>query len=177
MEFFIERGYTITSPFGKRIDPITKQISFHTGVDMVKSHKASIFAFVSGRVVWAKEGLKGSGYGGYGNVVAIKDSNNYTHVYAHLDSIQIDEGKEVHQGQELGRQGTTGRSTGSHLHYEIRERGWNTHIDPLMYLDNYFRHEKKRQEVIEEMSKYFKDIPRDHWGVNHIDRLYEKGII
>jgi hypothetical protein len=117
-----------------RKHPITGNKQMHTGIDMVKSHRAPIFAFVAGKVTWAKFGTKGSGYGNYGNVVAIKDLQGYTHVYAHLDSICVQEGEFVEVGQKIGRQGATGQVTGSHLHYEIRRQGWGTHVDPSKYL-------------------------------------------
>jgi len=132
-------GYRITSPYGQRTHPIRGGSHFHTGIDMTKSHQAPIHAFVSGKVIWAKWGARGTGYGGFGNVVAIRDSNGYTHMYAHLDSITVREGQDVKQGDVIGKQGATGEVTGSHLHYEVRSSGWGTHVDPVKYLDEYFR--------------------------------------
>ncbi|WP_289138406.1 peptidoglycan DD-metalloendopeptidase family protein [uncultured Brevibacillus sp.] len=122
---------------------------FHTGIDLVKTHQAPINAFVAGEVIHAKEGVAGSGFGGYGIVVAIRDpETGHLHCYAHLDSVAVKVGDKVKQGQLIGRQGNTGQSTGSHLHYEIRKSsspqyGWiadreKNCFEPVKYLDDYF---------------------------------------
>lgn len=138
-------GYKVTSGYGYRKDPIgSGQDVFHPGIDMVKEHKAPIYAFAGGTVVFAGLGKTGSGLGGYGNVVLIKDLNGYGHLYAHLDSVVVTTGAQVSKGQMIGRQGATGQVTGSHLHYEIRREtspsyGWSADksastIDPIAYL-------------------------------------------
>ncbi|MBP1993240.1 M23 family metallopeptidase [Paenibacillus eucommiae] len=137
MEIF--PGYRITSPYGMRLDPITGVPSFHTGIDMVKFHRAPIFAFAAGEVVHAREGVTGSGFGGFGNVVAVKDERGALQCYAHLDSISVKVGQKIAEGLEIGKQGMTGRVTGSHLHYEVRKTsspsyGFGTHTDPYQYL-------------------------------------------
>ncbi|WP_019422847.1 peptidoglycan DD-metalloendopeptidase family protein [Paenibacillus sp. OSY-SE] len=133
----------VTSPYGWRNDPFNGKKVCHTGVDVVKLHQAPIHAFAAGEVVHASMGAAGSGFGGFGNVVAIKDSNGHLQCYAHLDSIGVTVGQIVKEGQELGKQGTTGRSTGSHLHFEVRSKaspslGFGHHIDPGHYLSNFF---------------------------------------
>lgn len=134
-------GWTITSPYGYRSDPFNGSRSFHTGIDIVKYHKYPTPAFVGGVVLFAGEGGPGTGFGGYGNVVAIKDAKGYVHCYAHLDSVAeaAVRGRTIQRGDIVGYQGTTGRSTGSHLHYEIRAKdmpsyGYGTHVDPGAYL-------------------------------------------
>lgn len=143
------KGYRITSPFGYRTHPIKGNRSFHTGVDLVKSHRAPIQAFIGGRVIYAGLGHTGTGFGGYGNVVLIEDSNGRGNVYAHLDSVSVKKGQVVKAGDVIGRQGNTGQSTGSHLHFEIRKKvqnripyGWiadraNNCLEPMTYVDNY----------------------------------------
>lgn len=143
------RGYRVTSPYGWRNHPITKKRAFHTGIDLVKSHKAPIQAFIGGKVLFAGFGKTGTGFGGYGNVVLIGDSNGRGHVYAHLDSVSVKVGQTVKAGQTIGRQGNTGNSTGSHLHYEIRKKaeskppyGWiadraNNCVEPTKYVETY----------------------------------------
>lgn len=143
-------GYRVTSPFGERKDPIDGKQKEHTGIDLVKAHKAPIFAFMAGEVVHARMGQSGSGFGGFGNVVAIKDERGALHCYAHLDSCTVKVGQRVAAGQEVGKQGNTGRTTGlgaaneagSHLHYEVRQRstpsyGLGSHTDPGAYLSKY----------------------------------------
>lgn len=143
------RGYRVTSGFGYRNHPIRKVKSFHTGIDLVKSHKAPIQAFVGGKVLFAGFGKSGSGFGGYGNVVLIQDKNGRGNVYAHLDSVSVKKGQTVKAGQVIGRQGNTGNSTGSHLHFEVRKKaessppyGWisdrpNNCLEPTKYIDSY----------------------------------------
>ncbi|MGF9913755.1 M23 family metallopeptidase [Paenibacillus ehimensis] len=134
-------GWKVTSPYGYRSDPFTGSRVFHTGIDLVKYHKYPIPAFVGGAVLFAGEGVSGTGFGGYGNVVAIKDGKGYVHCYCHLDSVAVKKGQILSKGDIVGNQGTTGRSTGSHLHYEVRAKdtpsyGYGTHVDPGEYLEN-----------------------------------------
>ncbi|GGA80425.1 peptidoglycan DD-metalloendopeptidase family protein [Ornithinibacillus halotolerans] len=143
-------NYRVTSPYGYRTDPITRDgKSFHDGIDLVKRHRAPIQAFIGGVVIYAGNGAPGTGVGGYGNVVVIRDKNNRAHVYAHLDSVAVRKGQTVERGHIIGRQGATGnRVTGSHLHYEIRKKsspslGWIQDpqartLDPTKYLRNYY---------------------------------------
>lgn len=145
------KDYRITSGFGWRNHPISGQRAFHTGIDLVKSHQAPIEAFTEGEVLFVGMGQSGTGFGGYGNVVLIKDKNNRGQVYAHLDSVSVRKGQKVSKGQEVGKQGSTGQSTGSHLHYEVRKKaessppyGWiadraNNCLEPTQYLRDYYR--------------------------------------
>ncbi|MCR2821857.1 M23 family metallopeptidase [Lederbergia panacisoli] len=152
-------GYTVTSGYGYRIDPFGGgQDVFHPGIDLVNEHKAPIYAFAGGTVVFAGLGKTGSGLGGYGNVVLIKDLNGHGHLYAHLDSVVVTTGAQVSKGQMIGRQGATGQVTGSHLHYEIRREtspsyGWTSDksastIDPIAYL-----------KLLDEEAKTTENIP------------------
>lgn len=173
--------YRMTSPFGWRNSPITGKKEFHTGVDLVKSHKAPIYAFVEGEVVHAKMGATGSGFGGYGIVVAIKDKHGCLHVYAHLDSASVEVGQVVERWRMIGRQGNTGQSTGSHLHYEVRKTsspkfGWiadraNNCHEPLKYLQNYYAREEQ------EMTDKFEDVPKNHWAVKSIMKADKSGVL
>ncbi len=151
-------GYRVTSPFGWRNHPISKERAFHTGIDLVIGHQSPIYAFVEGEVLFASEGLAGTGFGGYGNVVAIKDKNGHLHVYAHLDSIVLKVGARVEKGQMIGRQGNTGKSTGSHLHYEVRKTcspsyGWvadraNNCFEPTQYLTDFSKEDVRVEEKV-----------------------------
>ena len=152
---FEERGYRITSGYGNRDNPINQgNNERHRGIDMVKPEGkgAPIYAFVGGRVVWTGEAkVGGTGYGGYGIVVAIEDKLGYTHCYCHLSACLVNKGSIVDGGQMIGRMGDTGRSlvtgkrtvTGVHLHYEVRREGFETDVDPLSYLESYFEAEEK----------------------------------
>jgi murein DD-endopeptidase MepM/ murein hydrolase activator NlpD len=139
-------GYKITSHFGNRLDPFTKKITFHTGIDLVKKDKSAIYSFTDGVVHFAGTGIAGSGFGGFGNVVAVLDKNGALHCYCHLNSVNTRKGAQIVAGTVVGTQGSTGRSTGSHLHYEVRKthkigNGWrksNDYVyDPAQYLKTY----------------------------------------
>lgn len=139
------REYGITSPFGWRLKaykPAYKgQPEWHTGIDLVKPANAPVSAFVAGIVTFAKEvpaGVSGTGYGGFGLVVAVKDKNGYTHMYAHLSKAKVNVGDKVTQGQVIGNQGSTGNSTGQHVHYEVRQVAFGTEVDPVAYLYAFF---------------------------------------
>ena len=136
-EIFRNHGWRVTSPYGWRIHPVYRDRRFHRGVDLVKTHQSPIPTWTSGRVEVARQGAWG--FGGYGLVVAVLDKRRYLHTYCHLDSIAVQRGQQVQRGDIIGRQGSTGISTGSHLHYEVRARaspnwGWGTDIDPGQYL-------------------------------------------
>ncbi len=135
-------GFKITSPYGMRKDPFDGTQKKHTGCDLVKGDKAPLFAFMSGEVVHAKLGEVGSGFGNFGNVVALKDVNGSIQFYAHLDSFSVKVGDKVKVGQEVGKQGNTGHSAGSHLHFEVRLKstpsfGFGTDTEPTAYLQKY----------------------------------------
>jgi hypothetical protein len=136
-------GYKISSPYGPRSDPFTGQPAFHTGIDLIIADKAPILAFMAGEVVHAKEGVTGSGFGGFGNVVALRDINGAIQFYAHLSSISVKVGDIVKAGQEVGKQGNTGHSAGSHLHFEVRTNGnasgfgFKSDTEPTAYLQKY----------------------------------------
>lgn len=143
------RGYQITSPYGYRTHPIRRAREFHAGVDLVKSHRAPIHAFTSGTVIYAGYGQNGTGLGGYGNVVLIRDRNNRAQLYAHLDSVNVNNGQTVSQNQVIGYQGRSGFVTGSHLHYEVRTKvetappyGYradkqSSTVNPISYLNQF----------------------------------------
>ena len=99
---------------------------------------SDIKAFAPGMVIHAKMAMKGTGVGGYGITVIIKDSNNHFHLYAHWADCCVSVGQYIREGQVVGRQGSTGLSTGPHLHYEIRKSGigygYGKHVDPLNFL-------------------------------------------
>lgn len=111
------KDYTMSSGYGVRIDPVYKSRKFHAGLDFAASAGTEVFATADGKVSFA--GTKG----GYGNTVDINHGYNYTTRYAHLSKILVPEGKEVKRGELIGHVGSTGKSTGPHLHYEVRFKG------------------------------------------------------
>ncbi|GAB2319321.1 hypothetical protein IRB23SM22_15790 [Alkalibacterium sp. s-m-22] len=117
----------ITSPFGYRTHPVTgQQGSFHAGVDIAGS--GPIRASRAGTVTQA------SFSGSYGYTVIIDHGNGYSTLYAHMQpNLNVAPGQSVSQGQQLGIMGTTGRSTGVHLHFEIRKNG--SVVNPMSYIN------------------------------------------
>jgi murein DD-endopeptidase MepM/ murein hydrolase activator NlpD len=117
---------SVTSPFGYRADPFLGRLALHPGVDLAEAYGAEIHAAAAGRVVHS--GLAG----GYGLMVEIDHGNGLATRYAHMSEVLVEEGQQVDKGAVLGRLGSTGRSTGPHLHYEVRVDG--EPVDPERYL-------------------------------------------
>ena len=106
-----------TSSFGHRIDPFTKRWAMHSGMDFAGKKNAGVRTPADGKVIFA--GRKGA----YGNFVEIDHGMGVTTRYGHLSKITVREGEAVVAEQKIGNQGSTGRSTGQHLHYEVRFNG------------------------------------------------------
>ena len=118
-------GYNVLSSlYGPRINPVTHRPQHHQGIDIPAPRGTHILASKSGIVVTSTRMR-----GGYGNYVAISHSDGTSTLYAHMNKRLVKEGQKVKQGQVIGHVGTTGRSTGNHLHYEIRVKG--TRKDPI----------------------------------------------
>lgn len=120
-------GYTrITSPYGMRTHPILRTKRMHTGIDIGAPKGANVVAAENGKVIFA--GWNNA----YGQTVIISHGGNITSMYAHLTSYSVKVGQEVKKGAVIAKVGSTGWSTGPHLHFEVRKNG-NT-IDPMPYL-------------------------------------------
>lgn len=115
----------ITSRFGTRVHPITGETRSHDGMDIAANTGANILAADGGKVVLAEV------YGGYGNCVMIDHGNGYVTLYGHMSSIAVYNGQTVSQGDVIGYVGSTGLSTGPHLHFEVRTGGGK--IDPEQF--------------------------------------------
>ncbi|NLO96668.1 MAG: peptidoglycan DD-metalloendopeptidase family protein [Peptococcaceae bacterium] len=115
----------ITSPFGYRIHPITGQHKLHTGVDIGASYGSNVVATGAGIVIFS------GWYGAYGNTVIIDHGNGISSLYGHLSSRAVSENDVVVPGQVIGKVGSTGWSTGPHLHFEVRKNG--EPVNPLQY--------------------------------------------
>ena len=117
----------VSSEFGWRVDPIHGQRKFHQGIDLAAAEGTPVRACMPGRVIL-------SDYrDGYGNVVVVDHGNGFTTLYAHNRENLACEGDWVRAGQALAHLGSTGRSTGPHLHFEVRRHG--RHLDPADFLD------------------------------------------
>ena len=110
------RGW-VTSDFGSRLDPYTSERVMHAGLDIAGPHGKDVIAPSDGTVVFA--GLEG----GYGNVLVIDHGYGIKTRYGHLAAIRVKPGDKIKRGQEIANLGNTGRSTGPHLHYEVRVNG------------------------------------------------------
>lgn len=132
-------GYnTISSLAGGRIHPVTGKPGNHAGIDIPAPSGTNIYAAKSGVVIHAAKGT-GSSWS-YGNYVIVSHSDGTSTLYAHMSRIGCKEGQTVKQGDVVGYVGTTGRSTGNHLHFEVRVNG--NRRDPLDYFKDmplYFR--------------------------------------
>lgn len=119
-------GYnTLSSLFGSRIHPITGKANNHTGIDIPAPRGTTIKAAKSGVVT------KSTYNNSYGNYVVVSHSDGTSTLYAHMSRRSVSEGQKVSQGAKLGEVGTTGSSTGNHLHFEVRVKGSRT--DPVNY--------------------------------------------
>lgn len=137
-------GAVISSGFGWRIHPVTGEKTLHKGVDFAAPIGTPIFAAADGMVTDA-----GWTDGGYGNIVELRHSDGSVTLYAHASKVYVAKGQVVNKGQAIAEVGTTGRSTGPHLHFEVQPDG-KTAVDPMDYL-------QLRQVTLDLASNSFKD--------------------
>ncbi|MEC8893495.1 MAG: peptidoglycan DD-metalloendopeptidase family protein [Candidatus Poribacteria bacterium] len=116
----------LTSGFGYRIHPILKKRRMHKGIDIVSEYGSNVKAATGGVVTYSGQ------MGSYGNLVVIDHQNGFETRYAHNSRLKVKKGEKVHQGQTIALVGNTGRSNGTHLHFEIWKNG--EAIDPAHYL-------------------------------------------
>ncbi len=117
----------ITSTYGTRYHPVQKRNKTHTGIDIGAGHGASILAAESGTV------LRAGWNGGYGNYVVIDHGGGVQTLYGHCSALLVQSGQTVSRGQEIARVGSTGVSTGPHLHFEVLING--SYTDPMSYFN------------------------------------------
>jgi murein DD-endopeptidase MepM/ murein hydrolase activator NlpD len=122
----VTEGYE-SSPFGMRIDPFTGELSFHPGIDFAGPEGEPVKAVAAGVVTWAGE------RSGYGNMVEIDHGNGYSTLYGHSEKVLVHVGEIVKKGQEIALLGSTGRSTGPHVHFEVLYNG--KPIDPARFVN------------------------------------------
>jgi murein DD-endopeptidase MepM/ murein hydrolase activator NlpD len=119
-------GGSLSSRFGYRIDPFLRRPAFHAGIDFAATAGAPVYAAAAGVVASAGRA------GGYGRMVEIRHADGLSTRYGHLSSIAVEEGERVESGEIIGAVGSSGRSTGPHLHYETRRDG--EAVDPAPFL-------------------------------------------
>ncbi|MEM7002725.1 MAG: peptidoglycan DD-metalloendopeptidase family protein [Pseudomonadota bacterium] len=116
----------LSSNYGERVDPITGQNAWHSGVDFAGKDGSDVIAVASGVVTFS-----GKRYG-YGNLVEISHANGLVTRYAHHKEVLVNTGDVVKKGDAIGIMGSTGRSTGPHVHFEVLRNG--RHVDPAKYV-------------------------------------------
>ncbi|MGH9465091.1 MAG: M23 family metallopeptidase [Thermoanaerobaculia bacterium] len=142
--------FVLTSPFGQRVSPFTKQPDFHAGIDLAASIGARVHAPADGVVVFAgRYPLRQDvAWWRYGNLVAVRHGIRFVTVFGHCNEVLVRAGQRVAQGEALATVGNTGWSTSPHLHYEVRlweeARGAFVPVDPRIYiLDHRWRDEEQ----------------------------------
>jgi murein DD-endopeptidase MepM/ murein hydrolase activator NlpD len=123
----IAKGW-ISSYYGKRTDPFSGKLEMHKGMDLAGKKGSDVVATASGVVTWS-----GKRYG-YGNLVEINHGNGYVTRYGHNEKILVEVGDSVERGQTISKMGSTGRSTGPHVHYEVLLN--DRQIDPIRFVQS-----------------------------------------
>jgi murein DD-endopeptidase MepM/ murein hydrolase activator NlpD len=122
---FPVNGYQ-TDSYGMRSNPFGGGSEFHQGIDLAVEYGSPVSSTGDGMVIWAAP------YNAYGNLVVLYHSNGITTRYGHLSKISVETGQRIKRGDQIGYAGSTGRSTGPHVHYEIREN--DQPVDPTKYV-------------------------------------------
>ena len=135
----VQAEVTFTSGFGVRDDPFHRGAAMHPGIDLAGAYGTPIYATADGTVLRA-----GWNNGGYGNMVEIDHGRGITTRYGHMSAVLVHEGDHVTRGQQIGRMGSTGRSTGNHVHYEVRIDGRPVNPIPFMKSTDYVLAMQKR---------------------------------
>ena len=118
----------LSSPYGQRVDPITGKTAFHSGVDFAGRHGSDVIAVASGVATFAGD------RSGYGKIVEISHANGLTTRYAHHKDLVVATGDVVKKGEVVGIMGSSGRSTGPHVHFEVLKNGRT--VNPAQFLTN-----------------------------------------
>lgn len=171
-------NYPVTSPFGMRENPENPgSREFHPGIDFGLPLGTPVKAAADGVVVLAGE------YGGYGRAVVIRHTEGLSTVYGHLSEVKVEEGKKVKQGEVIGLSGSTGRSTGPHLHFEVRKDGQP--VDPLQYLSGtlvlpdgtvYYVSELDRKMLLETAASFMESRENIEWLLDSSDYSMGEGV-
>jgi murein DD-endopeptidase MepM/ murein hydrolase activator NlpD len=165
--------FVLTSPFGVRISPFTRASDFHKGLDLSAPAGTPIYATADGVVSFSgRYPLKQSvNWWRFGNVVVINHSDRFITIYGHCNTLSVRPGQQVRQGQVIATVGSTGWSTNSHLHYEVRsdieQPGSYVPIDPRIYILNYQWNNEATLLMKARTSKDYKDfdpLPRAFIG-------------
>lgn len=119
-------SHIVTSNYGYRVNPVSKVYKLHAGMDIGAAYGSAVIAAASGTVI------KSEYYGGYGNCIIIDHGGGVATLYGHMSSLIAKNGQKVTAGQTIGKVGSTGNSTGNHLHFEVRING--STVNPAGYV-------------------------------------------
>ena len=122
----VEVSHRFTSGFGTRRDPVTGGRRAHNGIDLAGPRGTPVVSTAEGVVSFAGR------QSGYGNLIKIRHAFGYETMYAHLNKIHVKVGERIARGDHIGDMGNTGRSTGVHLHYEVRQSG--KPVNPMTFI-------------------------------------------
>ena len=156
--------FVLTSPFGTRISPFTKATDFHKGLDLAAPTGTAVYATADGVVTFSgRYPIQQSvAWWRFGNVVTLNHADRFVTIYAHCDQILVRPGQSVKQGQRIATVGSTGWSTNSHLHYEIRNDlqapGTFEPIDPRIYILDYQWNNEESLLIEARKSKDYKNF-------------------
>lgn len=129
----------INSGFGKRIHPVTHKVDFHRGIDL-RARNEPVYAFFSGRITEV-------GYNPIlGKFVRIEKSGLEC-IYGHLSILLVSKGEEVASGEVVGVTGSTGRVTGEHLHFSLKQNG--TYLNPVLFIHGYYQGSTNKENIME----------------------------
>lgn len=145
------KSFSYTSGFGVRYDPFTGNSAVHAGIDMAGAHGAPIYAAADGVVTTA--GRRGA----YGNCIDLNHGKGIETRYGHLSEITVAPGTRVRQGDVIGKMGSTGRSTGTHLHYEVRVDGRAVNPRPFLEASTFMLAAQRRAPA--ELPRTFEALP------------------
>ena len=135
----VKTNVSFTSGFGVRADPFHAGAAMHPGIDLAGAYGTPIYATADGTVIRA-----GWNSGGYGNMVELDHGRGIVTRYGHMSAVLVHAGDRVTRGEQIGRMGSTGRSTGNHLHYEVRIDGRPVNPIPFMKSTDYVIAMQKR---------------------------------
>jgi murein DD-endopeptidase MepM/ murein hydrolase activator NlpD len=156
--------FVLTSPFGSRISPFTRAPDLHKGLDLAAPTGTPIYAAADGVVTFAGRFpiSQSVAWWRFGNVVVINHADRFITVYAHCDTTGVKAGQQVRQGERIATVGSSGWSTNSHLHYEVRtdieKPGTYEPIDPRIYILNYQWNNEEKLLIQRRKSKDYRDL-------------------
>lgn len=175
----------LVSGYGNRVDPISGQNgTWHGGYDLVSDGDKTICAVMSGTVLFSRMITDPANRTSeWGNYICIQGDDNLLYYYCHLSVREVSAGERVHEGDIIGVEGSTGKSTGSHLHFEVRDQsGVQLNPSDIIGVPNvkgtYIINDTKEEEIVEDKKKVEQtDSEPSEWAKDAVEWAVENGII